>query len=274
MNLHLRVISLASLPLFLVACTQAAVFQGVQANTKESSPSGLICQSGESLQAVPTKFLFIVDQSGSNFEGPYEHQGDATDPNKTFRYGTISAFVNQYISQTNLQWGFLSFSGTQVLAYINSGDQQHASFSGAGAITSALQTFQNSTDGGATPYRLALSAAHDLIQKDIATSTVKYQYRIAFITDGYPTDYCPDPTVEMCPGEIMDGQLDTDVSNLIALAPQAIQMSTVYYGLPDDSAALRLKNMATNGNGQFVDTNISKTMTLDDIIKVQTTCPQ
>jgi len=258
--------------LIMTACSQPLSFKG-GLPASQSNLSNPTCTPGETTKAVPTKFLFIVDQSGSNVDGPFEHPGIATDPVKAFRYGVISDFVGKQSGKANLSWGFLSFAGTQVAALINSGDTSHPIFSDATAIKSALQTFLVSADSGDTPYRLALSTAHDLIQADIAKSTVAYQYRIAFLTDGYPTDYCPTAGATSCPGQILEGQIDSDIASVINLAPQAIQMSTVYYGLPDATASGRLQRMARDGNGQFVDTNVSKIITLDDVIKVPTNCP-
>jgi hypothetical protein len=208
----------------------------------------------------------VVDQSGSNLDGPYEHPGQASDPTKTFRYGVISDFVAKHGGKNYISWDFISFRAAAVVSLTNG-------FSDTVGVNAALQSFAASTDSGDTPYKAALSLVRDTIQQDLAKGGPAYQYRIAFLTDGYPTDYCPDAATVSCPGQVQESKIDADVQAIINLAPSSIQMSTVYYGLPDATATGRLQRMAAVGGGQFVDTNVSKTISLDDVIKVPTTCP-
>ena len=264
------------------ACTQATNFGAGPVGNQQLSTgtgggpipgTGPTCQPGTTSKVLPTKFLFIVDQSGSNVDGPYEHPGQATDPQKAFRDGVISEFVSEQTGKAGLSWGFISFGDT-VNAYINNGSTAHPAFSDMNAMRSALSMFMASSDVGGTSYRLALAAAHDLIQSDIAANGSTYSYRIAFLTDGYPTDYCPDPTQTSCPTTMLEGQIDADVANIINLAPNGVvQMGTVYYGFPDANAEARLQRMAADGHGQFVDTNVTKQITLNNVIQVPTTCP-
>jgi hypothetical protein len=261
-----------SIPFVLSAagCGQVGFTGGNNIKQSNNPTDPTKCVPGTATKILPVKFLFIVDESGSNVSGPYEHPNEPTDPQKTFRYGVINDFFQKHGSQQNISWGFIGFNDTSAHAFINSGDDQHPIFSNASAMSSALQVFLNTPDSGSTPYRAALQMAHDLIQQDLASSAIAFQYRIAFLTDGYPTDYCSDQS-KSC--NVPIGKIVADVQNVISLSQKSIQLSTVYYGLPDPDAAARLQAMAQTGGGQFVDTNVTKVINLDDVINVPVTCP-
>jgi hypothetical protein len=262
MKTLLRFASLICVPLIVAACSQPINFKGGNAGILDSAS----CQNGTTTANKPTKFLFIVDQSGSNLDGPYEHPGQATDPSKTFRYGVISEFVQKHGGKSTINWGFISLRSPNAQSMISG-------FGDTAAMNTALQTFLSTPDAGDTPYKSALQLARDTIAQDLGKNgTVTFQYRIAFLTDGYPTDYCTDPTLTLCPGAMQETALDNDVQSVINAAPGLVQMSTVYYGLPDSVASARLQRMAAKGNGQFVDTNVTKTINLDDVMKVPVNC--
>lgn len=259
-------VALLGVVAFAIGCGQKIGFDGTPGQ------KSLRCEEGGSRTVTkPAKFLFLVDQSGSNINGPYEHPGQATDGQKTIRYEAINNFFQQYKSRSSLSWGFMSFNDASATSLIMSGGQ--STFSNGDAMSSALTTFQGRTDVGATPYRAALAAAHELIQRDIAASgNVKYLYRIAFMTDGYPTDYCNDSNATYCPQEVNETHMNADLASLMALAPGDIQLSTVYYGFPDSSASSRLERMANAGFGQFIDASLSRNINLNDVIEVPVDC--
>jgi hypothetical protein len=251
-----------------VGCSPVLQFS----STEPLTQSGVRCQPGQITTNKPTKFIFVVDQSGSNVNGPYEHPGQSTDKLKSFRYGVIKDFFEKHGSQPLMSWGFVSFNGTTAHGLIHSGDPQTPTFSDEAAMDGALTTFLSTTDQGDTPQRAALHMVRDMIQRDLATATVPYQYRVALLTDGYPTDYCPGGATS-CPGQMLEGQVDSDVQSIVSLAPQSVQISTVYYGVQDAEASGRLQRMAVVGGGQFVDSNVSKVINLDNVIQVPTqTC--
>lgn len=254
---------------YLIYCLALAMTGCGQKLRFDESPESkaLRCVPGTTAVTKPTKFLFLVDQSGSNLNGPFEHPGMATDAAKSFRYGAINEFFGKYSNNQTMKWGFVSFQGSLAVSRIGGG------FSDKTAMSSALSAFLSSTDVDATPYRAALRAARDMIQADIiASGSVQYLYRIAFLTDGYPTDYCNDPMNTYCPSEVNDSAVVADINALTALSPD-IQLSTVYYGLPDLSATARLANMASVGKGQFVDASVLRDIHLDNVIEVPKVCP-
>lgn len=266
---------LLSLSLTLsMGCSQGVSFgNAISEKLQESvSPDApIMCEPGQIVVVKPMKILFLVDQSGSNINGPFEHPGQATDPLKTFRYGVMNEFFQQHGLKQYLSWGLITFNGTTAKGIINSGSNVNPVFtSDPGVAEQGLNTFNATGDVGNTPYRAALAKTRELIQQDIASNTAEYDYRIVMISDGYPTDYCPGGIgVTLCPGTMLENQIDADVLSIINLAPTRIQMNQVYYGLPDAGATARLQRMAMIGNGQYVDTNTSLEVHLDDLIEVE-----
>lgn len=271
--------ALAVLPLVLsIGCAKNVSFGNADAGktsqsvTPPKSPDEpLTCEPGQVIVAQPMKVLFIVDQSGSNVNGPYEHPGQATDPVKSFRYGVLNEFFQLHGMKTHLSWGFLTFNGVTARGLIYQGTPDSPVFTNDHDVAAqSLVNFQASTDVSNTPVKAALLKARQMIASDMATSVTATQYRIVLITDGYPTDYCPgSPSVVYCPGAIKESEIDSDIQSIMNTAPNAVQMSMVYYGLPDASATARLQRMASLGQGQFVDTNTSSSIHLDDLIQVE-----
>lgn len=271
-----------TLPLLAMGCSKVnfapAQTEQATAVTPEPQPPVVqnpVCRTETVDKTRPVRVLFIIDQSGSNVNGPYEHPGAATDPQKTFRSGIIRSFLSEHASKTNLKWGLIVFNDNSAKALVNGGSQAAATFTDdMSAIDSAVTTFERRTDVGNTPYKAALKMAQDAIDADKTKSTELPLYLIAFITDGYPTDYCPNSPKEVeCPGRILEGEIDKDVKSLVTAAPDHIQFGAVYYGAADAGAAARLKRMANLGSGQFVDLNMSSRIDLNDVIQVpQTIC--
>lgn len=280
-----RLLVCLSLPLIALGCSKVNFAPAEEASQTPTPvipvdpPDTVIqnpvCRTENVEQSRPVRVLFIVDQSGSNVNGPYEHPGAATDPAKNFRSGIVRSFLDEHASKTNLSWGMITFNGTTAKALVNSGSTSAPLFTNnINAVSSAISTFEATADVGTTPYKAALKMAEAAILADRTKSAELPLYLIAFITDGYPTDYCPNsPTEVECPGRIQDNKIDEDVRALTAAAPDHVQIGTVYYGAADSSASARLRRMASLGAGQFVDLNIETSISLNDVIQVpQTIC--
>lgn len=233
-------------------------------------PHDPVCRVDEVVVQKPTKVLFVIDQSGSNVNGPFGHPGEATDPLKSFRSGVISQFYAAHGAKSHLSWGTVTFNGTSAQALIHVGDAQQGMFSNNPLdMGRALATFQRTPDVGNTPYRAALALVRRMIEDDIAMSLEPSHYLIAFITDGNPTDYCAGGPLEVfCPGRVLETEIDADVKRIRDLAPRFVQFSSIYYGPPDREAARRLSRMAGIGGGEFVDTNTSLSLNLDDVLRI------
>ncbi len=230
--------------------------------------------------SAPINVLFVVDRSGSNSvatqsEGTSTCQtqdqagcAPPTDPNKTFRGGSISNFLNANQSNTSFSWGFLAFSGSSAQSYITNGGG--ASFGNAAAMQTAIDKFNSGSDQDATPYLAALKAAKATIANDPGlniTGTRAPLYEIIFLSDGYPTDALNSD------GSVNLTSLNTAIAGISNLAPGRIFLSAVYYGtINDPTAASTLQSMATAGKGQFVnaDTGNTSSISINNLITIPT----
>lgn len=227
---------------------------------------------------IPIKLMFVVDSSGSN-QGATQERGTkfcgsdpsicapATDPSKTFRGGSISEFFKSYSAKTNFSWAFNIFAGQGSTALI-AASSGAPSFGNASQMEAAIAKFSKAKDWDATPYLAALQGAYEAIanDSDLASSTHNPPlYYIVFMSDGYPTDAIK-----------TDGNVDSDkvndaISNILALAPTRIKLSSIYYGTINDPAAAKLlQNMATQGHGDFlnIDTSTKKSIAIGDLIQI------
>lgn len=258
----LAVLFIASFLALFQNCSKTSFSAGSGSSGSDNSSSMSLGHSANSCdgqlqtETYPLKVLFIVDMSGSNYESP------GTDPDKSMRAGSIQTFFDSYKSNSHISWGFIGFQGTSAFAFINKGSTSNASFSSsANAMQSAINTFEGMIDDDKTPYKAALNLAQTAISGDNADSNTKYV--VVFLSDGMPSDY-----VNNSSG---DQQLDGDVSNLVNLLPGRISFNTIYYGPTDATASQRLRDMATAGSGQFLDTNnnpTGKTFYISDNISI------
>jgi Mg-chelatase subunit ChlD len=209
------------------------------------------------------RMLFVVDQSGSN---------DGTDPNKSYRRGSIQNFFNLYSTKSNFRWGFNSFKGSFSIAFINSGSQSRPVFGPASEMTPAISEFNRQSDSGLTDYKKALDSAASAIQND-STRTPMTKYVVAFLSDGMPTAGYEYKVINSMGGRVltvkgMDEML-SDVEALRQMLPGRISLNTVYYGRNNPSAALLMQKMAALGSGRFLDVNVAgNTFPIVDTVSV------
>ena len=203
--------------------------------------------------------MFMVDNSGSTA---------TTDPSHNYRVKTIQDFLTSYGSHANLTYSFGYFSGTTSPEYDMTQSQFKSStsniFGDSTALTSALNTFKALNPGGNTPYDAAFTALRTEVQVDEATG-IKRDYVVVFMSDGQPTDIS---------GNVASGiislvdQLRTAVQNN---GTSLLTVSSVYFGAESDHVSIgNLQTMATEGSGQFVDTNVTTSISINDIITVPT----
>ncbi|MES3037576.1 MAG: vWA domain-containing protein [Bdellovibrionota bacterium] len=226
----------------------------------------LVCQPGQVKVTRPSRVLFIVDQSGSNLNGPFENPAKGTDPQKTFRTTVMNDFVSTNKDKAHVSWGLTVFNGSSAQSLV-SADSKEVPFSNVADFGSALDLFKARKDSGDTPYKAALKKALQYVATDLISAPKNTAYLIAFITDGFPTDYCPGFS-NNCPGQVEEHLIDADVRKISKLNKN-VKFSTVYYGEPNGEATARLQRMADAGNGQFVDSNVSSKIDLNDIIEIE-----
>ena len=269
-NFYLAALTLS---LILMSCSKTSFTESAN-ESNGSLGTAPQCGNGQITVSKPARVLFVVDQSGSNKNGPNDRPGDASDPDKKFRSGVLNKFLKENEKKDNVSWGLVAFnnSSSNNLLGESVGNNQ-VYFSNAPSFKNALKRFNAREDVGATPYKSALAMLKKAISQDLPKAPKNVVYLVVFLTDGYPTDYCTVDEGPSCASGLQTQRLLNDVQGIASLAPGSIQFSTAYYGLPDALASGRLEQMAKVGSGQFVDTNKSSGVLLDDLLKIdQPTC--
>lgn len=284
-----RAIAFVIFALAVSACSPVR-FDGAQnspASPGVAGPTGGGTCTGNNVEAIyrTTKIIFVVDQSRSNVSASFNpgsadcpseyvcRQTPATDPQKAFRGGAISDFLNRYQHKTNFRWGFVTFSGGSARALINNGNNQSPILSpGAQPLQMALNTFYYTADDGDTPYGAALSMAARAIQNDPELrAPSRPNYNVIMLTDGFPTDYYDSY------GNFLQQRMDSDLNSVLRIAPGQVTLSTIYYGQTSDPQAMQLLNrMASMGNGRFASVSVPNYtgFRIDDVIPgSQQGCP-
>lgn len=270
--------SLGAVVMLLNACakmnfqpTSSSIESSEEITANPPKPKEIVCEPTEKIVNRTTRVLFLVDQSGSNLNGPYEFPGAATDPQKKFRTKIIDEFHLLHQNKKHISWNLSVFQKNTAQSLVNNSEIEGFPFSPVTIdFQNAIASFKERKDQGETPYRAALTLAGQMIAKDLLIAPEDVQYLVVLMTDGYPTDYCPGGLGEvLCPGKILEQELFHDVRVLLQLNPGNVQLSTVYYGKADSEAANRLKAMSELGSGEFVDTNITTEVKLNDLLKVE-----
>jgi hypothetical protein len=207
----------------------------------------------------PIRVMFMIDNSGSTI---------TTDPKQYYRVQTLQKFISDYGMNANLTYNFGYFAGTTATAYdmitnnFVSGSAPNAT-GGSAALSTALLAYENvPIDPNAhTPYAAATGSLNTTIAADEKAGG-KQDYAIVFMSDGQPTD--------ISGATALKGLVDT-LSKTASGNGSAITFNTIYFGPSNDTASMdNLHTMATEGAGQFVDTNKigAGGLVINDVINV------
>lgn len=214
------------------------------------------CSTVLQQSTFPAKLIFIVDVSGSNTGG------NGTDPNKTYRAGSINDFFLNHKTKMNFHWAFSTFAGTSASALIGTGTNPQ--LGDDLAMETAIATFMTVPDNGNTPYQQAIEQARQTIVND-PNNSMDSKYIVVFLSDGQPN-----PTRS-------DAQLKGYVQNLLAAAPGQVTFNTIYYGNLNNAAGNRMYMMALEGGGQFLDVNLNpqgKSFPISNVVTIAgVVCP-
>ena len=267
--------------------------QGFSQGGDAGGAVGIPCTTVLQNTTANLRIILMVDNSGST------QGGSGTDPNYHYRVSTVSDFVTKYSAKTNFSYGFGFFQGVIKLSsgkHANTADAVVTDFSTTPSTfvdpTAALPTtaFASSAasvcvpDGsggcssgslsnyvghypadGDTPYDAAFAAIQAIVSADVAANAAgPYLYTVVFMSDGMPN---PDLSLS---------QLKTLVTTLVNSVPgNRLNVNTVYFGpaaSTGSKAATAYKNlvqMASYGNGNFVDTNTpGYTLAMADVTTV------
>ena len=202
----------------------------------------------------------MVDNSGSTA---------TTDPNHIYRVKTVQDFIASYGSHTNLTYSFGYFGGTSAKEYNSSSFVSSPAnpYGDSSFLSHALTLYESLSPNGNTPYSAAFASLEALVDQDEKAGT-RMNYVVVFMSDGMPTD-------------IVGAQIPaikTMVDNLRTLVQSdgssLLTVSSVYFGPDSDSTSVNnLTAMATEGGGQFVDTNsLTSALQINDVITVPGSC--
>lgn len=256
----LVILALGLSVLFFQACSSRLSFSSVADSAASTSSSGDTSgsTSSSSTCTVSTtseslRIIFMVDNSGSTAD---------TDPSEYYRITAVQNFLSAYGSNANFTYGFGYFAGDSAYLYDAStgtfSSNASSPFGSASFLSAALTAYENVPDDGDTPYQAAFQTVQSAISKDSTTSN----YVLIFMSDGGPTDL----------NSPIDTSIVSIVDNLKTITENKghlITVSSVYFGPDDDSDAKdHLEVMASEGGGQFFDTNTTTELEVDDIITV------
>lgn len=247
----MRLICVVGTSLIFMGCSEVRL-NPVKDGPRNISSKGGFCISEPQAVERYTKFLFIVDKSGSNEAG---NGGNLppTDLGGVKRAGNIERFVLSNSGKDYIRYGMIEFNGTKAEPYITDGNR--ASFTDdINVVFQATNKIRNVRDEDATPYKAALVQARLAISGDMEAHPDEQSfYMIFFISDGAPTDLNN------------DGELDTLVDDIRSLSEGKIFLSTALYG--DDLPRPRdiLNRMAVRGGGKFINLVRSANWDFNDI---------
>ena len=205
------------------------------------------------------RILFMVDNSGST---------KTTDPQKTHRISTVQTFLNNYGSKTNLAYSYSYFGGTALTydavlnQFVASSTTPVGNATQAGGALTLFETL--GTASGGTSYGAAFAALNTLVTNDELAAQGE-GYVVIFMSDGQPTDI----------GKSADAQITaitTLTNSLLQVAGSGrLTFSSVFFGNSSDAQSVsNLSTMAKLGGGQFVDTNVTTNLSIDNLITVPT----
>lgn len=221
---------------FISACSDVRL-QPIPPGKINIQSSGEFCtQSPDAIKRY-TKLMFVMDKSGSN---------QTTDPGANKRAGSLERFYNDNKDKDYLRWGMISFRDPGTKAEI--GGEQDPIFVGEDpadeqTVREAIDSLRRGDNGG-TPYGAALALTQKAIETDLrAYPDEDNTYMVFFVSDGEPTDGARD-----------EASLRALVRNITQLSPGKVFLSTGYYdaGNANGTAISRLRAMAEEGNGKFV----------------------
>jgi hypothetical protein len=239
-------------------CGKAPAGFATNTHGQVGAPGTPGCTAGTTTSNL--RILVMVDNSGST---------SSTDPSQFYRVQTLRTFLSSYSGHVNLRYSFGYFDDDAYLFDMNLGRFSKGSSSvpfGTGAgESSALDTYHNSSPPlGGTGYAAAFDALSSAIARDEASGTVA-DYAVVFMSDGQPTDINGDVATAIA-------NLVTNLKNTAASNGHShVAVSTVYFGSAADTTSIQnLRSMATQGGGQFVDTNhlSSGGLSIDDVVTI------
>ncbi len=200
------------------------------ANAKETSS-----------QRKGTKYLFVIDKSGSNAN---------SDPGG-IRISAIRNLINR-AHRPNTQWALAGIGQSNIVYSTVNGE--FGFVWGKHQINQSLDKAIEDRDSGATSYMSTLSEVKDLLVREIVDrQDENFRYKIFVVSDGVPTDVLRHREVYGSVKELKQLFLDSN----------QLQISTIFYGSPNAGAEHLLSEIAELGGGTY-----GRAMNASDILEL------
>lgn len=227
-----------------------------------NSPPQDNCTERLEYTTKPMKLLLIVDTSGSNMPDQY---GPGTDIDKVWRLKVINSIVERYGQNPAISFGMITFQDKGVTPQIKSPSGEAIFTNDSTIIQAGIESFKKTPDQLGTPTDKALQFAADMIQKDQANKPEEGTgYSVVFLSDGVPhkDTYNNDPDLVK-----PDAQLVMDA------APGKVRLNAVFYYVDEtynyngDLPIRLMKNIASVGQGTYLEANTGKEFTIDNLVQ-------
>lgn len=248
MNSAKLVLAFASVSLF-IGCSEIDL-AAVKAPPIQAESLGTFCtKNPDDIQRF-TKFLFVMDKSGSN---------NTTDPGAEKRAGGFEKFYEKNKNNPSIKWGMIQFGAQSGQAGpLIAGPDGEAVFTDDESLVREGVDKLRGGDNGNTPYDQALALTADVIRQDKDKYPNEYSiYMVIFLSDG-------EPTSPQLPGgyqPIMDA-----TKRIVEIDEGRIFVSTGFYGSSVDGKNL-LRDMAEKvGGGIYRDLSQDDEFNFDDLV--------
>lgn len=227
-----------------------------------AASTGSFCVAEPAQRDRLTKFMFVVDKSGSNVQSPGPGQPGAgqppSDPTNMRRAGSIQNFYNDNRANEFIEWGMIAFQGGNTRALIGPAGNQPIFVPGMSPdVQTGIDRLRNEADANGTPYGDALSLTQQAISQDLLVNPNQDNtYMVFFLSDGFPTPAMTESAARLA------------VRNIVNLSPGRIFLSTGFYtgGASIAEAVNLLRAMADEGKGKFVNFQTSPNFDFNELI--------
>lgn len=241
-------LSLTAIAMFSAACSDINL-AALKAPPIQAESVGTFCtKDPDDIQRF-TKFLFVMDKSGSN---------NSTDRGAAKRAGGFEKFYNKNKTNPSIRWGMIEFGAKQNAAspLIEGPDGEAVFTDDESLIMDGVEKLRG-PDGGDTPYDKALELTRTVIKKDKDDHPNEYSiYMVIFLSDGDPTS----------PTGNQHAKIMQYTQDVVDIDPGRIFVSTGFYGTSTSGKNL-LRDMAEKiGGGIYRDLSQDDEFDFDDLV--------
>ncbi|MCB0421313.1 MAG: VWA domain-containing protein [Bdellovibrionales bacterium] len=230
---------------FFIGCSDVSLVTPEEPKVVVKSSGGFCISDPDEVQRF-TKFLFVIDKSGSN---------SSTDNGAQKRAGNIRKFINENKEKKYYRYGLIVFSGSHSDSFINDAKGNAEFTSDINKTQRAVERLETEGDSGSTPYKAALGLTRNIIVTDAKKyPKEKSIYMVFFISDGVPTDGSN------------SSELSSLVKDIRGSVTNKVFVSTAFYGGSGSGAEDRLQDMAQAGKGKYINFDRQKDWDFNELV--------